>query len=94
MIYAKSYTTVPALLILFCGIFIPGGADRTVDMSFLSSEILLLIGLLLYVFGIYLFVRATYHILQQYMGEKKGWFKLLLLICLVVFDYGWLVLLV
>lgn len=94
MIYAKSYTTVPTLLMMLCAIFIPTAANNTDEMPLLTSEILLSIGLLLYLWGIYLFVRATYHILQQYIGEKKWWFKALLLTCLVLVGYGWIFLMV
>lgn len=90
LIYAKSYTSVPVLLMMLCAIFIPTAANNTDEMPLLTSEILLFIGLLLYLWGIYLFVRATYHILQQYIGEKKWWFKALLLTCLVLVGYGWI----
>lgn len=91
MIYAKSYTSIPVLLMMLCAIFIPTAANNTDETPLLTSEILLFIGLLLYLWGIYLFVRATYHILQQYIGEKKWWFKSLLLLCLLVLGYGWIV---
>ena len=91
MIYAKSYTSIPVLLMMLCAIFIPTAANNTDEMPLLTSEILLFIGLLLYLWGFYLFLRATYRILQQYIGDKKWWFKSLLLLCLVVLGYGWIV---
>jgi hypothetical protein len=91
MIYAKSYTSIPVLLMMLCAIFIPTAANNTDEMPLLTSEILLFIGLLLYLWGIYLFMRATYYILQQYIGEKKWWFKSFLLICLFLLGYGWIV---
>lgn len=91
MIYAKSYTSIPVLLMMLCAIFIPTAANNTDEMPLLTSEILLFIGLLLYLWGFYLFLRATYRILQQYIGDKKWWFKSLLLLCLVLLGYGWIV---
>ncbi len=90
MIYAKSYMAIPTLLMMFCIIFIPTTPNNTDEAPFLTSEIIMLVGMLLYVWGVYLFLRATYRIMQQYIGEKKWWFRSLLLLLLIVIDFGWI----
>lgn len=94
MIYAKSYMAIPTLLMMFCVIFIPTTANNTDEAPLLTSEIIMLVGMLLYVWGVYLFLRATYRIMQQYIGEKKWWFRCLLLLLLIVLDFSWIFLLV
>jgi hypothetical protein len=88
MVYAKSYLNLPTLLMMLCTIFIP--TTTTEESPLLTSEIILLIGILFFFWGSYLFLRATYRILQQYIGDKKWWVRYLLLLCLIVLDFGWI----
>lgn len=94
MIYAKCYITLPLLLMLIIMIFIPEATTGNENEPITMLDIIAFFSILLFIIGHYFFLKASYYILQQFIAEKKRWFKFSILVFALILDYSWILLLV